>query len=413
MSRIDLQIAWRNLSRNRRRSLLAIGAIGVGQFTLVFVSGMMAGMFDQMLAGITGPLVGHVQVHHEEWRDERGMALTIDSLETALSETKSLETVRAVFPRIYAPVLSAYGEETDEPPPAEIGMIVGVDFAAESVDGGLLESIDPPEDGVLVGKVLANRLGVAAGELVAVIGQDVDEFPVTELFKVADIIESPVGLVQEMGIVVPIDQAQTLFALPDQAHELVIIGKDSDEADALAAQLAGLNTIRGAEVLTWREALPELAGMMSFKGYVDIVFVGILFVAAAAGIANTAMMSTFERLKEFGMLLALGTRPPRIVNMVVIESVLLGVIGVIVGSVVGAAVVFVTSQTGIDYTVFAGENFEEFTFSGLVMSYVFYPDFQIQSVIYGVVAVTLVSVVASTWPAMLAARLEPIEALRS
>ena len=261
--------------------------------------------------------------------------------------------------------------------------------------------------------MLANRLEVQEGELLAIIGQDADEFPVTELLKIGAIIDSPVELVKTMGILIPIDQAQDLFALTDQAHEVVVLGADYRDADQLAAVLGALSHLTEAEVLTWQQAIPELARMMDFKGWIDFVFAGILFIAAAAGIANTAMMSTFERLREFGMLLALGTKPSRIMSMVLVEAVLLGLIGVVIGSILGAAVVLITSRTGIDYAGFAGSEAEEVSFGGLNISYVMYPMFQIRQVAYGFIAVSLTSVIASTWPAILAARLEPVRALRS
>ena len=116
--------------------------------------------------------------------------------------------------------------------------------------------------------------------------------------------------------------------MPNQAHELVIQGRDQEDAPQLAAAIAALPSFAGAEVLPWREVVPQLARMIAMKGWMDLFFVGVLFIAAAAGIANTAMMSTFERTHEFGMLLAVGTRPGRIVNMVLIESVVLGLLGV-------------------------------------------------------------------------------------
>jgi ABC-type lipoprotein release transport system permease subunit len=415
MNLTTIRIAWRNLSRNKRRTALAVGAIAIGQFTLVFVNGMMAGMFVDMIAAITGPLIGHVQIHHPEWREERAVDLCVEGVDEAVSRIEAMPGVVSVLPRIYSPVLTASGEESEEPAEAEIGVVVGVRFEEEVQTGGLLEELNTDDfrGGAALGSILANRLGVQEGELLAVIGQDADEFPVTELFEVGAIIDSPVELVKTMGIVIPIDQAQELFALTDQAHEVVVLGAHYDDADGLAAAVTGIDSLSDAEVLTWRQAIPELARLIELKGWIDFVFVGILFVAAAAGIANTAMMSTFERLREFGMLLALGAKPPRIVSMVLVESVLLGVVGVVIGSILGSVVVLITSRTGINYAAFAGSEVEEVSFVGLNISYVMFPIFQFRQVTYGFFAVSLTSIFASTWPAMLAARLEPVRALRS
>ena len=110
-----LMIAWRNLGRNRKRTALAVAAIALGQFTLVFVNCMMAGMYADMLEALTGPLVGHAQVHHPEWREERALDLTINDISSARAQIGSLPGVSRVSPRVYAPVLAAPGAKSDSP----------------------------------------------------------------------------------------------------------------------------------------------------------------------------------------------------------------------------------------------------------------------------------------------------------
>lgn len=415
-----LKIAWRNLGRSKRRTLLAVGAIALAQLTLVFVNGLMAGSFNEVLRTVTGPLVGHVQIHHKEWREERAIDLYVDQLSKARAEMGALPHVKSVSPRIYSPVLAASGEQRDEPADAEPAMIVGVDLGAESRKGGLLESLAPRrlpgQHSVVIGKVLANRLHVKVGQLIAVIGQDADGFPVSDLFEIKAIMGSNVDIVKTRGIVMSIADAGEFLAMPDQAHEIVVHGDDYRNAEALAANIAALPTLAGADVLPWREAVPELVRYIGMKWWVDLIFLAIVFVAAAAGIANTAMMSTFERTHEFGMLLAVGTRPSRMVRMVLIESIILGLIGVAIGSVLGSAVVFLTSHTGINYAALGGitgSGVEDIAFGGISISYIIYPRFEFRHIVFGVCAVTMTSVLASVWPAALAARLEPVEAMRS
>jgi len=117
--------------------------------------------------------------------------------------------------------------------------------------------------------------------------------------------------------------------------------------------------------------------------------------------------------QAFGMLLAVGSRPSRIIRMVLIESVILGFIGVAIGSVLGTAVVLITGHTGIDYAALGGASGESVGYAGLSISYIIYPKFELRHMLYGLSAVTFTSVLASLWPASLAARMEPIKALRS
>ncbi len=417
MGLTTLRIAWRNLGRSRRRTLLAVGAIALGQLTLVFVNGMMAGMYEQIVQTITGPLVGHVQVHHKEWREERGIDLYVDRLSEAKAEIEKVPEVQSVSTRIYSAVLAASGEETDKPADAEAAMVVGVDVALESKRGGILESLTPaqlPGSGeVIVGKVLATRLKLTSGQQIAVIGQDADGFPATDLFKLRAVMRGNLDLINRMGIVMSMEDAGKFLAVPDQAHEIIVQGKDPRQAEELAKVVKSLPPLADTEVLPWRKAAPELAVIIDMKSWSDLIFVAILFIAAAAGIANTMMMSTFERTHEFGMLLAVGSRPMRIVRMVLLESIVLGLVGVAIGSILGTAIVLITSQTGIDYSALGGIRAEEYAFKGLSISYIIFPKFEFRHILFGVGAVTLTSVVASLWPAALAARLQPVEAMRS
>jgi ABC-type lipoprotein release transport system permease subunit len=266
---------------------------------------------------------------------------------------------------------------------------------------------------VVLGKVLANRLKLKPGQSIAVIGQDADGFPASDLFTVRAIVSGKVDVVKTMGIVMSAGDAGEFLAMPDQAHEIVVQGGDAGDAEDLSERIAALPSLEGTEVLPWRKAAPQLARMIDMKDWFDLIFIAIVFVAAAAGIANTATMSTFERTHEFGMLLAVGARPGRIINMVLIESVALGLVGVAVGSVLGTAAVLITSHTGIDYAMLATNTVEDFSFKGLSFSYMIYPKFELRHVIFGIAAVTVTSVIASVWPAGLAARLEPVEAMRS
>jgi len=255
MKHITLRIAWRNLGRNRRRTLLALGAIALGQLTLVFINGLMAGSYNQMLRTITGPMIGHVQIHQSQWRRERAMDLYLDHLGAVEAQLRAVPGVTAVLPRIYAPVLAASGEETKEPAEAEPAIVVGLDAAAEAKDQGLLEAV-PPDDlpagqAVVIGKVLAARLGVEAGQPLIVIGQDVDGFPVANLFTIRAVIDSTVDLIKSQGILMALTEAGSFFGMPDQAHEIVVRGRDYRQAGELAARIAPLQVVAGDEILPW------------------------------------------------------------------------------------------------------------------------------------------------------------------
>jgi ABC-type lipoprotein release transport system permease subunit len=406
-----LRIAWRNLGRNRKRSVLALAAIALGQFTFLSIAGLMHGYLDSFHASITGPMIGHAQVHAEGWLEDRSMDLTISDASGRIEALRSDTDVVHASSRIYAPVLAALTEE------GFMGVVVGVDVAAESHDAGLLPGTDlsgSTGDGqVLVGYGFARRYAIEPGDELALVGQDVDGSIASGLFTVTEVISSPVEVVNNLGIVMGIDDASELLAMYDEVHEIVIHTRDLDQVDQTVARLSSTPELAGLEVLPWREVVPQIVVMFEMVDMFLFVVLLIVFVAAAAGIANTMLMSTFERKHEFGMLLSLGCGPFKLSRMVTVEAVLLGLFGVAIGTALGVGLVLVTSQTGMDYAYLGGgQDSYEASFRGLQLSSLVYPRLYARDILAGVVAVFLTSLVSVVWPIARISRLEPMEAMR-
>ncbi|MDQ3033987.1 MAG: ABC transporter permease [Myxococcota bacterium] len=406
-----LRIAWRNLGRSRRRTALALAAIAIAQTAVLLMNGLLNGRGEWMIEAMTGPMMGHAQVHAPAWREEQAPDLVIDRLEERLAAIRGTEGVAQAFARLYAPALAA--REVD----GHAVIVIGIDPERESGAGGLLEGlpadIRPHDRSVLVGAVLAREAGIEVGDELAVLGQGADGSLANDLVTVAGILRTPVDLINRSGIVMPLAAAQDTFAMPDMAHEITIRGTGSgDDAPALVARLGALEDLDGLEVLPWRELAPELSGMIAMTGIVGLIALLIVFVAAAAGVANTMLMATFERRRELGMLLSLGTTPMRLVRMILAEAVMLGLLGVLAGSVAGGAIVLWQGHVGIPLLMGSASASEMAVF-GLNFSGSFYPYLRAADYVPGFVGVTIVSVLAALWPAIFTARLEPMEAMRS
>jgi putative ABC transport system permease protein len=407
-----LQIAWRNMGRNKKRTALALLAIAVGQFALLASNGLMNGYTDNIRRAITGPMIGHVQVHAPEWRDERALDLVIDGIDDLMGEIQSDEDVEDVAPRIYAPALVAPKQD------AFMAIVVGLDCTIESKPYGLLSGMATPlESGkVLVGHLLAKKIDAAVGQEIALIGQAADGSTANDLYIVQDIIKCPADLINQTGIVMTLTDAQDLFVMEDQAHEVVIRAKPGASSGPLAERLHEKSALADLETLPWEELVPELLVVIKSADFSSYFVLVLIFIAAVAGIANTLMMSTFERIHELGMLLALGCRPIRIVHMIFYEAILIALVGVFVGSVLGYGFVHAKAQDGIDMASWAGDknaDAQNMAYKGLNFPLVVYPRLQISDPLTGLIAFILTSLVASIWPAWIGARLEPVEAMRA
>ncbi len=404
------RIALRNLGRSRRRTALAVGAIAVAQFGVLAMNGYLNGRADWTIDSITGPMMGHVQVHAPDWRREQAADLVIDDVGARLAAVQAVEGVESAYARIYSPVLAA--REID----GHAAIVVGIDTAREVEAGGLLEGLPtseiPEGHDVLVGRSLAQQTGIEVGDELALLGQAADGSMANDLVRVVGIIRSPVERVDATGIVMSLALAQEIFVMPDMAHEITVRGSGSGEhAPAVAARIAALPEMAGLETLPWRVLAPELAASVEQSAAMGLVVVFIVFIAAAAGVTNTMLMATFERRRELAVLLALGTTPGRLVRMILVEAVALGFLGVLVGSLLGGAFVAWLGTQGV--SIAPGADAESVSAFGLTFNGLLWPHLAPGDYLPGIVGVSVVSVLAAVWPAALTARLEPMEGMRS
>lgn len=402
------RMAWRNLWRNRRRTGLALVAIGLSTALVLVFNGVLHAYSDWMVSTITGPMLGDVQVHANGWRKDRAIDRTLPGASATMTALRSDPEVSSASGRVYGPVLVAVGEE------GFAAVVIGLEADREAGPMRLLATAKTRPTGrdIAIGRKLATSMGVRAGDELALVGQAVDGSLANDLYRVTELIDTQVDLVNRQGIVMDLGEAQRLFAMGDEVHEIVLHARDTSRSAALASRIASQPALRGAEVRDWRSLAPELLALIQLLDVSWIVVLGFVFVAAAAGVANTMLISTFERTRELGMVLALGARPKRIVTMVVLESLALGLVGAALGVALGGAVVAFTHRYGFDLAQLTGGGPTQLSFAGMSWSLTLYPTLDLVDITRVVVAVVVTSLVASAWPAIRAARLQPVQALR-
>jgi ABC-type lipoprotein release transport system permease subunit len=400
------RIAWRNLWRNKRRTVLALAAIALSVTLVLLYDGILRGYSEWMVETITGPMLGHAQVHAPEWRDTRAMDRTLPHVGRTLDAIRRQPGVTGAEARVYAPALAAV--RTD----GFAVFVLGLDMAAESRPGRLLAGATPPPAGqVLMGHLLATQMHVKPGDVIAIVGQGADGSMANDLFTVAGLVSTSVDFANREAILMPIDLARELFVMQDEAHEIVVYASDPEQAPAMARALGALPDLAGTEVLDWKALAPELVDILNLYASVWIFVLLLVLIAAVAGIANTMLMATYERTHELGMLLALGTAPGRVVVMIALEALVLGLLGAIAGTVIGGSLVAWGHHTGVDYAALTGGGPSEIAVLGLNWSLSFYPSLAVIDIVRVVAAVVITSLLASAWPAIRSARLEPARAL--
>ena len=402
-----LRLAWRNIWRHRRRTVIIVLAMGLSLGMMMFYDGLMDG-FNQAIAGnAVRVLGGNIQVHAEGYREKVDsnplLPLTDDSaiLQAALAQPDVIAAARRIqtgglvsnsegaFP------LSIIGIEPEAEAPVSL-------IAEHIVDGRFLEPTD--EDSILIGKGLADALALKVGDRITMVGSDVHKQNRQRTMTVIGIYDIGIPSMEKGTLYISLPEAQNLFNLSGQSTEVQItlkkVGTESKVVTALASALPGY------EVGSWANNYPELGNAVGRKNIVMDIFSVIIVMIAGIGILNLLLMAIYERTREIGLLGAMGLKPRQVATIFILEGTLIGVVGVVAGVAMGLAINLSLMQVGMDYSQFAGITDYMALISGRV-----YPTLGVSKLFGRAMIMLVIAALAALIPAMIASRREPSEAL--
>ncbi|MFP4153049.1 MAG: ABC transporter permease [Alkalispirochaeta sp.] len=408
-------LAWRNIGRNRRRSALSMIAIAIATLSIVLLFSILEGMKSDLEENLTTFFTGEIRIRHDEYGSYEHLNpihLSVPDLSDTVARVSAVEGVAAAAPRITIP--GAVFRESER-----IGLhAVGVDFdrevaytgiseylvagdLEEVTDGGA-DSSGPRVTPALVGNGVLDRLDIELDDQFTIVVRTAQRGTNAMTFRAAAVADFPVESLNERAFWVPLDRAQRLAGMPDQAGEILVrITRDADPAsvtDTLSAAVPDLEVLHFSEIESSYSFI-ELASAM--YNVIALFF----FLLASTVIVNTTMMAIFERRREIGTLEAMGMGDGELIRMFFIEALILGVIGAFIGLVLGVGGSALLGEIGIDF----GASLEGVDFE---ISPVLYPVINVRSTLFVFVFSVVVSAATSYLPTRKITRIEPVEALR-
>jgi ABC-type lipoprotein release transport system permease subunit len=401
------KIAWRNVWRQRRRTLLIAAAMGVIMSMLVLFDGVIVG-FEQSIYGNAIQLLGgNIQVHAPGYSQKTGqkpllplanpdgIVQAAEANPNTVAAAKRIVTTGLVTNREGAFSVSIIGVETDKE--ARISLV------AENISAGRYLN---PDDGdlIVIGQGLATAMDITVGDRIIMAGGSLHEQTRQRTMTVVGIFDVGVPSVEKNMIYISLAEAQSLFGLSGQVTEVVISLAQIGQEPGVVAQINREQP--GYEVETWVNSMPELKQTMDMKTSVMGVFGVIMLCVAAIGILNLLMMAVFERTREIGIIGALGLKPREITLLFLLEGILIGVMGAVLGTILGLALTGALGMVGIDYSQFA--DLTEYT--ALITGKI-YPEIVPLKVLNHALTLAVIAALAALYPAREAARREPAEAL--
>jgi len=397
-------LAWRNLWRNHRRTVIMLLALSVGAWAMIFMTALMRGMVDEMIEDGIESLPGHVQVHHPAYRDDPSIGNSIAApagrLAAALADTR----VAAAASRVRVPAMIS--SERD----SRGVVLLGVDPLEEAALGSAPNDIvqgrflDGAADvGLVVGRKLLDRLETDLGKRVVVMSQDPDNEVADRGFRIVGVYRGKLEALEETFVYTGRETVQAMLGTAGLVSEIAANGHDYRHVDAVLG-LVRAAAPPGTEVLPWMELDTYLGGMLKVMDGFVLVWMIVIFLALSFGLVNTLMMAVFERIREIGLMQALGMRPSAILYLVLMESLLLLALGLLGGNLLAFGTVL-PLRDGIDLSV-VGEGMEM-----MGVSSVLYPALKARDVLAANVVVISLGRLTSLIPAWRAARYRPVEAI--
>ena len=399
-----LQYGWRNLWRNTRRTYITLAAVTLSTAILMASYGLMDGLMQHAVSNATNLVVGEVQVHAPGYRADHSIYKALTEPELILSAAKQNNVAAA--PRRYGYGLVAIGTKSAG------ARFWGVEPAAEWATFDLAQHLDQgsflattPRRSIVLGQKLARSLQAQIGSEIVVVVQAADGSLGNDLYTVMGILKSAGDSIDRNAALIHAADFVELFVSGERIHEIAFNSKGVLPLKALGELVSG--TAPAEEVKDWRQLMPQVSDLVNLFD-VAILISGLIFLLAAGmGVMNTMLMATYERIREFGILKALGATPWRIIRDVAAEALVLATLGTVMGTILGLAGSYYLQEVGLDLSIFAGT----YSVGGVAFDPIWRATISFKMVFIPVVLMLIISLVACLYPAALAARLDPVRAI--
>ena len=402
-----LRLAWRNIWRHRRRTVIVVLAIGMTMWMMMMYDGLIGGFQQAIYGNAIKVLGGNVQVHAPGYQEKAAQAplLPLPDGPAVVQAALAQPQVTAASQRVITGGLASSREGA-----FAVGIVgiepekeLPVSLVGQKVAQGRYLAADD-QDVVYIGKGLATAMGVTVGDRFTLAGRATHEQMRSRTMTVVGIYDIGMSDIEKRTIYMSLAEAQDLYGLSGQVTEVAISLKQIGQEPALINALK--TALPNVEFSSWQTSFPELETAINTKGQAMEIFSFIMLIIVGIGILNLLLMAVFERTREIGVLGAIGLRPGQISLLFLLEGAMMGLVGAAFGVALGLVFNFLLGQIGMDYTSFSSMTSYTALISGRV-----YSTLGTEKVMGHVLAVIVISVLASFYPAHEASQQEPAKSL--
>lgn len=401
-----LRLAWRNVWRHKRRTIIIVLAMSLTLAMMMFYDGLMNGFTDAIYGNAVKVLGGNIQVHAEGYRaeanstpllplsDPQAVIKAAEANPLTLAATQRIHTGGLVTSREGAFAVGITGIEPEKE--------LKVNIIGQNVkEGRNLTSDDL--DNILIGKGLADAMGVKVGDRITLVGRSQHEQMRQRTMTVVGIFDLGLADIEKQTVYISLGEAQALYEVAGSTEVAIFLERLGQESAVIDGMKPGLP---GYEIESFQANYPDLASAINTKGGVMNVFSVIIIAIAGVGILNLLLMAVYERTREIGVLGAMGLKPNQISLLFILEGIMIGLVGVAVGIVFGLAINGYLMKVGLDF----GNLTSAASYMALIQSRA-YPTWGVEKLLMRASMIAIISALAALIPAVEAGRREPAEAL--
>ncbi len=403
-----LTLAWRNLWRNRRRTLITITAVLFATWFSIAMRGIQLGTYDDNISYALNLFSGYAQLQQPQYEDNPSLQKCFRLEESILQALDNDQRVKGYAPRVYADGLISYGDNS-------LGAaIFGIDPEVEAkvtrltqkIRTGRMIASDSARE-IVVGLTMLENLRAELGDEIVVLAQGFDGALGNMKYRIVGTVRTGLQDFDRSGVFIGLHALQELVSMQGKVNVVAVSLHNLHDVDAFTADMNAGFDPTNVRALGWEEVMPDMKQQIELDNYSGMMFLGILLVVVAFGILNTVLMSVTERFKEFGILLSVGMPQWRLVTLVLFETVFITLIGILIGNLLGLAVNWYFSVNPI---VFGGE------YARMMEDYGWLP--QMRSIVSGSsflntsLSVLIISMVSALYPLYRVNSLEPLKGIR-
>jgi ABC-type lipoprotein release transport system permease subunit len=403
------KLAWRNLWKNQRRTLITMTMISVGFALALIFLGVADGVHNQMIRNAVRLGSGNLTVEHKDYPDEPSNDKLVVEASALRDRIRRVPGIRNVSERII--VMGLIYTADNSAGAALFGVDPASDMTRKTLEPEIIEGRylkDNEKRGVLIGADLARKLRTSIGGKAVVTAQDASGQISSQLVRVRGVFRTGIDEMDGYFAQVSLPLARELLGVSDGATQLAVFLENEKHQARIKEQIEPLISGPEATVFDWEDIMPDLVLFVQMDNAGTYIFMGIIMVVVALGILNTILMSVLERTREFGLMVALGMEPRRLLGLVVLETAFLSVVSLGVGGILGFCAHLYLAEHGFDMGFVTQE---QLTMAGAVFDSVIYSELAPARVLVLVGVVFCVTFLAGIYPAIRAARVDPVRAI--